>query len=148
MNSFDSRGFGQSATDATAGVNGGWPQQLLDIDHFVTTKRQAGIPQFLWGHSMGGGLTLKYALDGLHRDQLEGFVLSAPLIEIPPAYRTNALVVKAGSLLARLLPDRQIPVSVPVANCTRDPAFIKSGEADQLLRPFGSLRGGGLDTLP
>ncbi|CCG80886.1 Serine hydrolase YJU3 [Taphrina deformans PYCC 5710] len=89
--SWDQRGFGQSATNKTAGVNGGWPQQIADIDHFVSTKRQEGVPQFLWGHSMGGGLTLKYALDGPHRSQVAGYIASSPLIEIPPAGRPNFL---------------------------------------------------------
>lgn len=116
-------------------------QQIKDIDHFVTTKKQAGIPQFLWGHSMGGGLTIKYALDGPHKDQLQGFVVEAPLIELPDAAKQPTIKLYAGSLLAKLLPDQKLFTQVPVDTCTRDPAFIKSGEADKLLRPYGSLRG-------
>lgn len=91
---------------------------------------------------MGGGLTIKYALDGPHKNQIAGFVVSAPLIEIPPAAKANALLLKAGSLLARFFPDLKIATPVPVVTCTRDEEFIKIGEADQLLRPYGSLRGG------
>lgn len=138
---FDGRGFGQSATDKTAGVNGGWKQQILDVDFHVRTKKQADLPQFLWGHSMGGALALKYALDGPHKSQLAGVISSAPLIQQPPAARSNFILVKAGSLAANLLPDQIIPIEVPVTTCTRDPVKIKEGEADQYLRPFGSLRG-------
>lgn len=54
VSSYDSRGFGQSATKQTAGVTGGWNRQLADIDHFVKSTKIDGVPQFLWGHSMGG----------------------------------------------------------------------------------------------
>lgn len=96
---------------------------------------------------MGGGLTLKYALDGANKSQLAGFVASAPLIEIPPETRPNFLKLAIGKVVARLLPDQIIPVEVPVKTCTRDPDMIAKGEADELLRPFGSLRGGERSTL-
>lgn len=89
-----------------------------------------------------GGLTLKYALDGASKQQLSGVIASAPLIGIPPEGAPNSIVLKIGSLAAHLVPDQIIPVEVPVKTCTRDPEFLRKGEADELLRPFGSLRGG------
>ena len=58
VSSYDSRGFGQSATKQTAGVTGGWARQLADIDYFVKSTKIEGLPQFLWGHSMGGTIVL------------------------------------------------------------------------------------------
>lgn len=89
-----------------------------------------------------GGLTLKYALDGVSRQQLSGVIASAPLIGIPAEGAPNSIMLKIGSLAAHLVPDQIIPVEVPVKTCTRDPEFLKKGEADELLRPFGSLKGG------
>ncbi|ORY79508.1 Alpha/Beta hydrolase protein [Protomyces lactucae-debilis] len=140
---FSQRGFGHSATKETAGITGGWPQQLRDIDYFVKTKKQAGVPLYLWGHSMGGALTLKYCLDGEHRHLLAGAISSAPLIEQAPSAKPNFLVLQAGKLAAKFLPDKQMSVVVAVKDCTRDPEFIAKGEADELLRPYGSLRGVG-----
>lgn len=97
---------------------------------------------------MGGGLTTKYALDGPSKAQLEGVIVSAPLFELPAANAPNAIVLRIGSLAANVLPDRIIPSSVPVSTCTRDPEMIKKGEADELLRPFGSLRGSTEHTRP
>lgn len=91
---------------------------------------------------MGGALALKYGLDGPARDQLSGVVASAPLLQTAPETRPNALTLKLGSLAAKVLPDQIISVVVKVKDCTRDPAFIESGEADELLRPYGSLGGG------
>lgn len=141
MFGFDGRGFGQSATKATAGVNGGWPQQLRDIDFFVASKKQANVPQFLWGHSMGGGLTLKYAMDGAHRDQLAGIIASAPLIEIPAETRPGYIKYTLGKIASFVYPDGILPVEVPVVTCTRDPEMIAKGQADELLRPYGSFKG-------
>ena len=138
---YDGRGFGQSATKDTAGVTGGWAQQLRDLDFHVVKQRRPNVPQFVWGHSMGGALVLKYALDGPSRAGVRGFIASAPLIKQHPSQVPNFFVLKAGSLAARFLPDQIIPVSVPVETCTRDPVKIREGQKDDLLRPFGSLRG-------
>ena len=111
---FDGRGFGQSADDSTAGVNGGWAQQIKDIDRWVVEKRRSDVPQFLWGHSMGGALVIKYAISGLHRDGLRGVITSAPLLEQHKSAKPLWLVLQLGSLASKVLPDQIIPVSVPV----------------------------------
>ncbi|BFZ56868.1 hypothetical protein PYCC9005_003917 [Savitreella phatthalungensis] len=138
---FDGRGFGQSADDSTAGVNGGWAQQINDLDRWVSEKRRSDVPQFLWGHSMGGGLVIKYGLDGPHRDNLKGIVVSAPLLEQHDSAKPFWAVLKLGTLASKLLPDQIIPVAVPVRDCTRDPEAIALGEKDVLLRQKGSLKG-------
>lgn len=124
---FDQRGFGQSATDATAGVNGGWPQQQRDIDRWVVEKRRSDVPQFLWGHSMGGALVIKYGLAGLHRDGLRGIITSAPLLEQHASAKPLWLVLRLGSLASKVLPDQIIPVSVPVKDvCLSPPLYSRS----------------------
>jgi acylglycerol lipase len=140
---FDGRGFGRSATKVTAGVTGGWSVQLNDIDYFITQERarRPDLPLFLWGHSMGGALVLKYGIDGAHKDELAGIISMAPLIDQHPSSRANSLLAKIGSMAAVLLPDKQISVQVSSQNISRDPIEREKYDKDELVRPFGSLRG-------
>jgi acylglycerol lipase len=60
------------------GHNGGMDQVLKDIQQAESKIKMAGIPHFIMGHSMGGGLALKYASTG--PKDLMGVIASAPLV--------------------------------------------------------------------
>lgn len=48
----------------------------------LARREQSGKPCYLVGHSMGGLIALRYALE--HEDRLDGIVLLAPVIEFAP----------------------------------------------------------------
>lgn len=59
---FDERGFGKTGKKGgILGHNGGIDQVLADIAAVEGRIKVPGIPHFVMGQSMGGGLALKYA---------------------------------------------------------------------------------------
>ncbi|KAI8086705.1 Alpha/Beta hydrolase protein [Halteromyces radiatus] len=81
---FDERGWGETGKkDQSFGNNQGYKTALNDINEAVHRTKQANIPLFLLGHSMGGGLILNYVarkdeFDGVSK--LNGVIASAPLV--------------------------------------------------------------------
>ena len=110
-------GFGQTAAyTKTQGVTS-WPQQLGDISWAIEQAAilHPGVPLYLFGHSMGGGLSLAFPtrtppLPGL--EQIKGVVASAPLLRQAKGVKANVLVVKAGALLGKL--SGKLTLSAPV----------------------------------
>lgn len=102
---------------------------LLDVlrdyaDHLGPERGPEAVPWFLWGHSMGGLITLTYLLDHEADVPLRGAVVSAPLI---------GLVVEVGPLkrfavraLAKILPRLQVPSGLPPETISRDPEQVKA----------------------
>lgn len=85
-------------------------------------------PTFLIGHSMGGAIALKYALD--HPDELDGLVLSGPALipgdDLPP------ILVKLAPVLGKLVP--WLPsTALPASAVSRDPSVVAAYEADPLV---------------
>jgi len=138
---WDQRGFGRTAQkNKDHGVNGGWKVALADITEALRKQKREGVPIFLMGHSMGGGLALNYAATGEDRNMLAGVIASAPLISQPPEFKTPEPVLFLGSSLSRLLPSFQIPVNIEVNHISRDPEEVAKYSADPLVHGVGSLR--------
>ncbi len=82
---------------------------------------------FLLGHSMGGCISVKYAIS--HQDRLRGLLLSGPLAALdaaPPPVRVLA------SILSALMP--KLPLfAVDASLVSRDPAVVKAYEDDPLV---------------
>jgi acylglycerol lipase len=101
---------------------------VTDLDRLVDRAVAAhpGSPVFVLGHSLGGLLTIRYAL--AHGERLAGLVLSGPLAALdgPPA------AVRVGRILARLAP--QLPlVGLDAGLVSRDPAVVAAYRADPLV---------------
>ncbi|KAJ1917562.1 hypothetical protein H4219_003125 [Mycoemilia scoparia] len=60
---FDQKGWGKTCerTKSRKGDNGGWIATLRDISAMSALLKQDSIPNFLYGHSMGGALVVNYA---------------------------------------------------------------------------------------
>lgn len=85
-------------------------------------------PTFLLGHSMGGAIALKYALD--HPTALDGLVLSGPALvpgdDLPP------ILVKLAPVLGRLVP--WLPsTALPASALSRDPKVVAAYQSDPLV---------------
>lgn len=114
---YDQRGFGATAAATkTQGVTS-WPQQLNDISWAVNhaSNLHPGTPLVMFGHSMGGGLSLAFATrspasPGL--DKVAAVVSSSPLLRQSPGVKASALLIKAGSLLGKL--SGKLTLSAPV----------------------------------
>lgn len=81
---------GHGNTPGKRGVCRDYSLMHGDVTALLTyAKEQAdGLPQFLFGHSMGGGIVLSYALNNVDL-KLSGVIAQAPLIQVvdgPPAF--------------------------------------------------------------
>jgi len=129
------RGYAVYAIDHRGHGRSGGPRAYVDrIDNAVTDlhalcdlarDRHPGLPVVLLGHSMGGLISLAYALR--YQDELSALVLSAPLavLEANPVART---AVRALSAVAPRLPIYKIDGTT----VSRDPEVVRAYDADPL----------------
>ncbi|CAJ0835609.1 6771_t:CDS:2, partial [Entrophospora sp. SA101] len=138
---FDQRGFGQTGKkNKNLGITGGWKVAMADITEALIRKRRKGVPQFLFGHSMGGGIALNYACEGPERDNLAGIIASAPLVLPSVQSKPAQPVVTIGSALSKVLPNLTIPVGMNAKYISRDPEEVQKYINDPLIHGAASLR--------
>ncbi|ORY83476.1 Alpha/Beta hydrolase protein [Leucosporidium creatinivorum] len=143
---WDQRGFGQtSAWTKSQGVTS-WAHQLGDISWAIeqASLLHPGVPLYLFGHSMGGGLALAFptrtpALPGL--EKIKGVLASSPLLRQTKAVKTPLLVVRAGSVLGSMFPKLNVAAEVKPANVCRDPEIQKAYSEDPLCVQKGTFKG-------
>ncbi|KAK5948112.1 hypothetical protein OHC33_010860 [Knufia fluminis] len=168
VHGFDQRGWGRSvsADKSLRGQTGDTHQVLCDIHDFIChvsdsirSTTTAGNPKlFLMGHSMGGAESLMYLLSDPNTFTLssldakknpdagvplpiQGLLVEAPHVGFPPASQPNSLVVVAGRLAGKLLPNRQMVQKLDSSYMCRDPKVCKDWEDDELCHDTGTLRG-------
>ena len=85
---------------------------LADIDDLITFAQEQypGVPLILYGHSMGGNITMDYRKRGSKNSELSGFVVSAPWVELVRKV-SGALYVTVKSL-AKIMPEMTISSGV------------------------------------
>jgi alpha-beta hydrolase superfamily lysophospholipase len=132
----DQRGHGK-----TSGLRGHAPAFevfMEDIGSLLqeADRRYPGLPQYLYGHSMGGGFVLNYVLQ--RRPQLAGVIASAPALET--AFRPPAWKVALGKLLAGCWPGFSLPNGLEVEVISRDPEVIRRYLLDPLVHDRLSAR--------
>jgi acylglycerol lipase len=94
------------------------------------------------GHSMGGGIALSLASTPKYKDlmsKIRGWLLESPYIALPKAAEPSVLKVFMARLAGKILPHMQMTHKIPVEDLTRDPAVMKSIEADKLCFDMGTL---------
>jgi len=101
---------------------------VADLDAVVdlASERHPGVPIFLLGHSMGGALSIAYAVR--HQERLAGLILSAPLAAMEAVSTVQRVI---GSVLSRIAPQLGI-VAIDAAAVSRDPEVVADYEADPL----------------
>ena len=85
-------------------------------------------PAFLYGHSMGGQLLLRYLIR--RNPDVRGAIVSAPHIRL--AYRPNPLLVAVGKFFRNLYPTLTRPNDLDVNGISRDPAVVAAYQSDPL----------------
>lgn len=123
----DHRGHGRSA--GHRGLIDRLDNAVADVDRLVTIARDAhpDLPLFLLGHSMGGTVSLRYAI--AHQDRLAGVILSGPLAALQNA---PAWLRMAGRALSVLAP-RMGLIAVDPALVSRDPDVVAAYRSDPLI---------------
>ncbi len=129
VHAFDYRGHGQS--DGRRAHVERFSEYTDDLDVLLGHARQVaeGQPLFVMGHSLGGLIALRYALDA-RPEGLAGLVLSSPFLEF--AFRPPRLKVLAGRLVERVVPWIPVGNELRVENLTRDRAIQEATRRDPL----------------
>ncbi|MDG3006500.1 alpha/beta hydrolase [Paludisphaera mucosa] len=143
----DFHGHGRSP--GRRGVVRRYEDLIDDLDAVASWARLhfAHVPLFLLGHSNGGQVALRYALD--HGDGLAGVVVSNPSIRL--TLRVSRLKVAFGRLLLRLAPWATLPAMSDSHGKNRHPTVQEAYRRDVLrhnrINPpfyFGMIDGGEL----
>lgn len=126
---FDLRGHGKSG-----GPRGHLPSFeafMTDIDRFLkeTAGRYPGVPQFLYGHSLGGILSLNYALR--RKTRLAGVISTAAGLRTALEEQKVKLVM--ARVLGTLIPAMTIASGLDPKTLSRDPAVVQAYISDPLV---------------
>ena len=129
MVSFDHRGHGQSG-----GKRGHTPTYdtfLNDVDMLLeeTKKRYPSTPIFLYGHSMGGNIVLKYALS--RKLDINGLITSSAFIEFPDA--PPALLIFIGKIMRKIYPAFTQKNGLSPKDVSSDPKVVEAYIKDPLV---------------
>ncbi|WP_404785812.1 lysophospholipase [Altericista sp. CCNU0014] len=131
----DLRGHGRSPGQR------GYIQQWLEFREdlraflqFIRTREQVETC-FLWGHSMGGTISLDYALH--YPESLQGLILSAPALgQIGvPAWKLTV-----GQVLSRFWPRFRLKVGIDHSLSSRDLTVLAEYATDSLRHEYGTAR--------
>jgi acylglycerol lipase len=122
----DHRGHGRSG--GPRAVIDRMDNAVADLDSLIVLAdaEHHGAGVFLLGHSMGGAISLRYAM--AHQDRLSGLILSGPLAALDAASPPLRMIAKILSALA----PRLGVVSLDPTLVSRDPAVVSDYERDPL----------------
>jgi alpha-beta hydrolase superfamily lysophospholipase len=135
LNGFDLRGHGKSG-----GARGHFPSLdtvMEDLRQFFqqVTRRQPEIPQFLYGHSLGGLLALTYTLR--RGAALKGVIATGTALHTP--LREQKAKVALANSLGSLLPGLTLSSGLDPNTISRDPEVVKKYTSDPLVHDRASL---------
>ncbi|RIB12708.1 Alpha/Beta hydrolase protein [Gigaspora rosea] len=136
---YDQRGCGQTTRlnkNMALGNSGGWIVTRKDITEALRSQRKEGIPQFLVGHSMGGGLTLRYACEGDERLNVAGYISASPWLRLSPQTLNlkRFLALSIIPTASMFLPNLTVDGSVDANYISRDPDQAKKYSEDYFIQ--------------
>mgnify|MGYP005609593141 FL=1 len=106
-------------------------EAVRDVDRMVEKARaeHPGLPIFMFAHSMGGTIGLRYAID--HQDKLDGLVLSSAAVSLE-GLEIPGLQRKVITLLSKMAP--RLPANrLPFEGISRDPDELQIYMDDPLV---------------
>jgi len=117
---FDLRGHGQ-----TGGLRGHFPSLevvIQDVHQFVEFQEQnhPGVSIFLYGHSLGGMLTLLYTLQ--YPESLQGVIVSGSALR--SELQNQKVKILVTNILGSLLPSVTIPSGLDAAAISHDQKVV------------------------
>jgi alpha-beta hydrolase superfamily lysophospholipase len=98
-------------------------------------SRYAGVPRFLYGHSLGGGLVLNYLLR--RGPSLSGCIASSPWLALAG---DQSRMIRKARIVSRFLPRYTIDAGINAKVLSHDTAFVDSYASDPLVHGLISVR--------
>jgi len=132
---FDLRGHGKSG-----GARGHFPsldvvtQDIRQFFQFVS-QRHPNLPQFLYGHSLGGLLSLTYAVQ--NKAMLKGVMVTGSALR--SALQEQKAKIAMANILGTLMPAMTIPSGLDATTISRDKAVVDKYVRDPLVHDKTSL---------
>lgn len=99
-------------------------------------QRYAGLPHFLYGHSLGGNLVLNYALR--RKPELRGVIATGPWLKL--AFQPPASQMKLGRLMNGIAPGFTQHSKLNTKGLSHDQAVVSAYENDPLVHDKISAR--------
>jgi alpha-beta hydrolase superfamily lysophospholipase len=133
--SFDLRGHGKSG--GPRGHAPSFESFIADIDLLFNEakKRYAGLPMFLYGHSLGGILGLNYALR--HNPDVVGVVITSAGLRT--SLEEQKLKITLANVLGSILPTLSMPTGLDADMLSRDPQVAQIYRDDPLVHDRATL---------
>ena len=94
-------------------------------------RRPPARPLFVLGHSQGGLIALKMALDD--PGAIDGLVVTSPFLAVHPSSRPSAFVRALAAVMLRFAPRVPMPTHIDVRLLSRDPAVGEAYARDPLV---------------
>lgn len=122
----DHRGHGKS--EGPRAMVDKFDHLISDLDQLVTLacEQQPGLKPFLIGHSLGGVISLSYALK--FQDKLKGLILSGPAVQLAPLPFKIVMMARLFSMFSPAKPFFPIDGST----VSRDPDEVRRYNEDPL----------------
>jgi alpha-beta hydrolase superfamily lysophospholipase len=127
VHAYDQRGHGRS--DGARAIVRSMDEFLDDVDVFVArvaARYSAGVPTFLLGHSMGGGIVALHAIE--RRPAVRGLLLSGATVAGSERLGLRGWLI---ATLGRLLPRFPL-IKLDAATVSRDPEVVRLYDTDPL----------------
>ena len=106
---------------------------FLDVDAVVQLAREQhpDLPLFILGHSMGGLISISYALE--KPEGLAGVIISSPALGTHPDFSPPLLLRILVGILSRIAPRVLVESELDTEAISRDPAVVKAYLDDPLI---------------
>lgn len=127
---FDGRGHGKSSKPKPTAYFSNYQDYLKDIDALFGKVKSycKGLPAFIFGHSMGGGLVAKYVID--YKSGAQGVILSAAALK--PADNISKPLIAVSSVVSKLAPKLKV-LKLDSKFISHDPEEVKKYDEDPLV---------------
>lgn len=103
----------------------------LDAVTKLAVEQQPGLPLFILGHSMGGLISINYALE--KPQGLAGVIISSPALATHPDFKPPLLLKILVGLLSRIAPRVLVDSDLDTDAISRDPDVVKAYLDDPLI---------------
>ena len=103
--------------------------EILNILNDECNKNFRGLPVFLYGHSLGGGIVLKYLLS--QNPDIKGAVITSPWIRL--AFQPSEGKIMLARIMKNIFPTMTQPTGLVVEHLSHNPEVVSMYKTDTLV---------------